>query len=91
MTSGIRLYRHDEGVVFNGEKVSNDSWRERGRLPFDSGDFICLNEFMRVRKRMGEMVCNDDIVVLHVFSHSVSEVRRVDTSRSKIVLECDYT
>ena len=40
---------------------------------------------------MGEMVCNDDIVVLHVFSHSVSEVRRVDTSRSKIVLECDYT
>lgn len=78
-------------IVRNGKKVSNDNWRVRERLPFDSEGIVGLNEFMRVSTRFREMVLNGDTLVLHIFSHSVPEVRRVGTSRSKIVLKCDQS
>jgi hypothetical protein len=65
--------------------VMDFAWR---RLPFANGDFERGNQFGRVWGRMMEMLCNRAGRVLHGFSGAIPGVRRVGTSRRKIVIEC---
>ena len=56
------------------------------RLPFGNVEFANLDEFGRFWARSRERLSNSLCEVLHVFSCAVPEVRRVGTSRCRMMI-----